>query len=80
MEVDINIPALLPIMILALVMAVPAALLAREKGRNVALWVILALIPIVNVAAIWYFVGTPDRRVSEKLDRLLAQLDASSRV
>eukprot|EP01034_Spumella_vulgaris_P035475 gene35475-43740_t len=33
-------------------MAIPAHLLAKEKGRNVTKWTILALIPLVNFACI----------------------------
>lgn len=62
-----------PLLTLGALMAIPAGLLARDKGRNVGLWVVLALIPIVNFACLWYFVGTPDKRVERKLDQLLAQ-------
>jgi len=64
--------SLVPLLTLGMLMAIPAGLLAREKDRNVVLWVILALIPVVNFACIWYFMGTPDRRVAQKLDQLLA--------
>lgn len=62
-----------PLFTLGILMAIPAGMLAKEKGRSVVKWVILALIPIVNFAAIWYFIGTPDKRLGEKLDALLAQ-------
>ncbi len=71
MGAQVNFFAFLPTLILSLVMAIPAGLLARDKGRNVFLWVVLAVIPLVNFAAILYFIGTPDRRVNEKLGRLL---------
>ena len=48
----------LPLIFMSLLIAVSAHLLAKDKGRNVVLWTILALIPIVNFSCIWYFICT----------------------
>jgi uncharacterized membrane protein YciS (DUF1049 family) len=63
---------------MSLLIAVSAHLLAKDKGRNVALWTLLALIPIVNFACIWYFIGASNLRLERKLDALMNQLNATS--
>ena len=67
----------LPLIFMSLLMAVSAYLLAKEKGRNVALWTILALIPIVNFACIWFFIGASNLKLERKLDALVEQLNTS---
>ncbi|MBD8530716.1 MULTISPECIES: hypothetical protein [unclassified Massilia] len=69
--------AFLPLIFMSLLMAVSAYLLAKEKGRNVALWTILALIPIVNFACIWFFIGASNLKMERKLDALMEQLNTS---
>ena len=49
----------------------------QEKGKNVVLWTILACIPIVNFIILWYIVGTPNKRLEDKLDKILEYLDKS---
>ncbi|HBI71449.1 MAG TPA: hypothetical protein DDZ22_21220, partial [Massilia sp.] len=61
----------LPMLLLSLLMAVPANMLARQKGRNVVLWTILALIPLVNFACMWYFVGASNLVLENKIDELM---------
>ena len=60
---------------MSLVMAIAANLLAREKGRNVTKWTILSLIPIVNFACIWFFIGATNLHTERKLDEILKRLD-----
>lgn len=62
---------LLPIILMSTIFAVPAYMLAKEKGRNPWKWVILSLIPIVNMVCIWYFIGTPSTRLENKIDAIL---------
>jgi O-antigen/teichoic acid export membrane protein len=68
----------LPLIFMSLLMAVSAHLLAKDKGRNVILWTVLALIPIVNFACIWYFVGASNLKLERKLDALMNQLNGTS--
>ena len=68
----------LPLIFMSLLMAVSAHLLAKDKGRNVLLWTVLALIPIVNFACIWYFIGASNLKLERKLDMLMNQLNGSS--
>lgn len=60
-----------PLFIVGVMFAIPAYMLAIEKGRNPWKWVILCFIPIVNVFCIWYFTGTPSTRMEKKIDELL---------
>jgi hypothetical protein len=62
---------LIPLGLLSMGIGIVAYLLAREKGRNVVLWTVLGVIPVVNFACIWFFVGAADLRVERKLDQLL---------
>lgn len=65
----------LPLILMSLLMAIAANLLAREKGRNVTKWTILALIPVVNFACIWFFIGATNLHTERKLDEILKRLD-----
>lgn len=67
-----------PLILMSLLMAVPANLLAKEKGRNVTLWTVLALVPIVNFACFWFFIGASNLKLERKLDALLEQLKDSA--
>ena len=62
---------ILPI-IVWLVIGIVAHMLAKEKGRNVTLWTILGLIPVVNMFCIWFFVGAANLRLEKKIDQLLS--------
>jgi cytochrome b len=67
--------SMLPLVILSLAAMVVANLLAREKGRPVAVWTILAALPVVNFVCVWYFVGAANLRLEAKLDRILSALE-----
>ncbi|PJC95303.1 hypothetical protein GQ37_028255 [Janthinobacterium sp. BJB1] len=67
----------LPLVFMSLMMAVSAYLLAKDKGRNAVLWTVLSLIPIVNFACIWYFIGASNLKLERKLDALMEQLNGT---
>lgn len=69
----------LPLIFMSLLMAIPAHLLAKEKGRNVALWTVLALVPIVNFACIWFFIGASNLKLERKIDDLIQQMNSTSK-
>jgi hypothetical protein len=69
----------LPLILMSLLMAIPAHLLAKEKGRNVALWTVLALVPIVNFACFWYFIGASNLKLERKIDDLIHQMNITSK-
>ena len=58
--------SLVPFAIMSLAITVIAHLLAREKGRHIAVWTILGFIPLVNFVCIWYFVGAANLRLESK--------------
>lgn len=64
----------LPIIFMSIGFGVAAYFLAKDKGRNVALWTILGLIPGVNFVALWLFIGASNLRMERKLDELLSRL------
>jgi hypothetical protein len=64
----------LPLIIIMIPMIFIVNRLAKEKGKNVVLWTILACIPIVNMIILPYMVGTPSKIQEEKLDRILELL------
>ena len=68
----------IPLILMSLLMAIPAHLLAKEKGRNVTKWTILALIPLVNFACIWFFIGASNLKLEKKIDDLALLLKSQS--
>ena len=66
----------LPLIIMTLPMGVIAHLLAKEKGRNVTLWTILGIIPMINIFTIWFFIGAANLKMERKLDELLERNDS----
>lgn len=66
----------------ALLMTIPLVFicyrLAKEKGKNVTLWTILGIIPVVNYFVLAYLVGAANRLLAKKVDRLLAILEKRS--
>jgi uncharacterized protein involved in cysteine biosynthesis len=62
-----------PMLLVSLGFAVVAYKLAREKGRNVALWTILGAIPVLNFVCIPFFVGAANLELARKLDEIIAR-------
>ena len=60
-----------PMIIMSLAMGLIAHFLAKEKGRNVTLWTILGIIPLVNFFIMWFFVGAANLKLERKLDALV---------
>jgi len=61
---------LVPMLVFSLMVVPVAYKLAKEKGRNVALWMILGAIPIVNFIFLWFFIGAANLRLERKIDEL----------
>jgi hypothetical protein len=49
--------------------------LAREKGKDVTLWTILGIIPLVNYFVLLYLVGAVNVHLQRKVDRVLSLLE-----
>jgi hypothetical protein len=65
---------LIPMLVMSLGIPLVAYKLAREKGRNVALWTVLGAIPILNFICMWFFIGAANHRLEQKLDELNKRL------
>jgi hypothetical protein len=65
--------AFVPLLIISVLIAIPAHLLAKDEGRNVPLWTILGLIPLVNYVCMFFFVGASNLRLEKKIDAFLEQ-------
>ena len=67
----------LPLLIIMIPLIFVIRKLAIEKGRNAILWTVLACIPIVNFIFLWYIIGTPNKRLEDKLDKILEYINES---
>ena len=66
--------AFLPMVVATIMIGLTSHFLAKEKGRNVALWTILGCIPLINFFFIWFFVGAANLKLEKKIDELVSQL------
>ena len=71
--------AFIPIIVMSVIFVPVAYLLAKEKGRNATKWTLLALIPIVNLFCLYYFIGAANLKLEAKLDEVLRRLDEKDR-
>ena len=70
----------LPLILMIIPIVIVVYKLAKEKGKNVPLWTILASIPIVNIVSMFYIVGTINNKLEEKLDRIIEALDRNEQI
>jgi len=79
MEQSFNQPnpilSLLPLIIIMIPMIFVIRKLAKEKGKDVILWTVLACIPIVNFIVLPYIVGTPSKILENKMDIIIETLN-----
>lgn len=62
-----------PYVLISIVLGFMSRSLAKEKGRNIALWTVLGFIPFVNFFSWGYFIGAANIRLENKVDQLLAK-------
>lgn len=78
MEPTLNQPnpivSLIPLLIIMIPMVFVVNRLAKEKGLNIALWTVLACIPLINFIILPYVIGTPSKTLEDKMDKLLEAL------
>ncbi len=67
--------AFIPLIIMMVTLIFICRRLAIDKGKNSIKYTILGCIPFVNYYALFYLVGTPNRNLEKKLDRVLAIID-----
>jgi hypothetical protein len=79
MEQSINQPnpliSFIPLILIMVSMIFIIRALAKEKGKDVKFWTILACIPIVNFIVFPYMVGTPSKIMEEKMDKIIELLN-----
>jgi hypothetical protein len=79
MEQSFNQPnpilSLLPLIIIMIPMIFVIRYLAKEKGKDVVLWTVLACIPFINFIILPYIVGTPSKILEDKLDKIIETLN-----
>lgn len=78
MEQSINQPnpflSFLPLILIMVPMIFVIRALAKEKGKDVKFWTILACIPFVNFVILPYIIGTPSKIIEEKMDKIIELL------
>ena len=52
-------------------LAITSYKLAKDKGRNVALWTILGVIPVLNLWCLPFFIGAANLRLEARIEELL---------
>ena len=79
MEPSFNQPSpilsLLPMLLIMIPMIFVIRKLAKEKGKDVVLWTVLACIPLVNFIVLPYIVGTPSKIHEDKMDKIIEALN-----
>jgi len=70
---------LLPFFIMTIGIAFLCRRLAEDKGRNVNLWTVLAIIPLVNLFALPFLVGATNLLLDRKLDTIIALLERNEK-
>jgi len=64
----------LPTIIISIPIMFICRSLAKEKGKNVSLWTILGLIPVINIYSLLYLFGASSTILEGKIDKILAQM------
>lgn len=64
----------LPLIIISIPIMFICRSIAKEKGKDVTLWTILALIPVINIYSLLYLFGTSSTILEGKIDKILAQM------
>ena len=64
----------LPTIIISIPIMFICRSLAQEKGKNVSLWTILGLIPVINIYSLLYLFGASSTILEGKIDKILAQM------
>jgi hypothetical protein len=67
---------LVPLFVITIPFLVLMIFLAGRKGRNVAVYILLGLIPVVNFVAALWLASQTDASVKAELEELRRRLDA----
>ncbi|TLX72399.1 hypothetical protein E9993_17845 [Labilibacter sediminis] len=66
---------LLPFILIMIPMVFVINRLAKQKGKNVTLWTILACIPFANMIILPYIVGAPSKIHEDKMNKIIELLN-----
>lgn len=72
--------SLVPLILATIPIVVICHRLAKEKGKDVTLWTILGIIPLVNYFALFYLIGTVNAHLERKVDQVLSLLEKKDKV
>jgi len=67
--------SLLPLILASIPIVIVCHRLAKEKGKDLTLWTILGIIPLVNYFAMFYLIGAVNTQLQRKVDRMLSLLE-----
>ncbi|MCP4748725.1 MAG: hypothetical protein GY874_21705 [Desulfobacteraceae bacterium] len=67
--------ALSPLIVLSIPLIFICRRLAQNKGKDVTKYTLLSCIPLVNIYALLYLIGTPNKKSENKADQLLTNLE-----
>lgn len=62
----------IPLLIMTLPLIFICRSLAKEKGKNVAAYTILGIVPLVNYFILLYLVGATNKIMERKIDKVLS--------
>ena len=65
------IPRFVSFIVIYITVVLICYMLAKEKGKDITLWTVLSLIPLINFFVLLYLVGTPNTALDKKVDRIL---------
>jgi len=66
--------AFLPLILMLTISLVLAIVIAKKKGKNVFLWGLLSVIPLVNMFAILLLASSTDSKVLKDIEELKEQI------
>jgi hypothetical protein len=69
---------LLPFLLMSIPIIFINYFLAKEKGKNVTLWTILSIIPIVSYFCGMYLIGCANVNFDQKLDKIIKLLESKN--
>jgi hypothetical protein len=70
---DFNPMSLVSLALTSLAFGLVGHFLARDKGRNLWVWTILSLVPLLNIFCLAFLIGASSLRLERKLDAILAR-------
>ena len=70
-ETQQSLLGLVPLVLMTIPFIFVCYRLSKEKGKSVLLYTIMSIVPLFNVFAVFYLVGTTNKNLDAKLDELI---------